>query len=156
MKLQVGDSAPDFEFIDRDGTTKNFHSVKGTKLVFFFPKAFTPGCTSESCSIRDNYDDLKLKGVSEVFGVSTDSHKKQEEFAKEYNLNFILVEDTSKHISKDYGVLLNAVVLNLSKRWTFVVNDENKIVSATNIGMGGGNTKYGLKEYGKELLELNF
>ncbi len=156
MKLRIGDTAPDFEFIDKDGSKKNLHSVKGKKIIFFFPKAFTPGCTQESCSIRDNYEDLKQTGISEVFGVSTDSKEKQDEFIKAYDLNFILVEDKSKKISKDYGVLLNALVVNMSKRWTFVIDDENKIVSATNIGMGGKNTKYGLKNYGKELLELNF
>lgn len=156
MKLQIGDTAPDFNFIDKDGTSKNFHSVKGKKVVFFFPKAFTPGCTQESCSIRDNYEDLKQNGIAEVFGISTDSKEKQDEFVKAYDLNFILVEDKSKKISKEYGVLLNALVINLSRRCTFVVDDENKIINATNIGMGGKNTKYGLKNYGKELLELNF
>ena len=61
--LQIGDSAPDFEFIDKDGSKKNFHSLKGNKIIFFFPKAFTPGCTRESCSIRDNYEDIKQNGT---------------------------------------------------------------------------------------------
>lgn len=156
MKLQIGDTAPDFDFIDKDGNTKNFHSIKGTKIVFFFPKAFTPGCTKESCSIRDNYEDLKNKGYSEIFGVSTDSHEKQMKFAKEYDLNFVLVDDKSKKISKEYGVLMSAVVINVSKRCTFIVDEENKIKEATNIGLSGGHTKYGLQNYGKELLELNF
>ena len=156
MKLQIGDIAPDFEFVDKDGITKNLHSVKGKKIIFFFPKAFTEGCTRESCSIRDNYEDLKQNGISEVFGVSTDSKEKQDEFIKAYDLNFLLVEDKSKQISKNYGVLINALVINISKRFTFVVDNDNKIISATNIGMSGKNTKYGLKNYGKELLELNF
>lgn len=156
MKLEVGQTAPDFTYIDRDGVEKNFHSLKGNKIVFFFPKAFTPGCTQESCSIRDNYDDLKESGVTEVFGISTDSKEKLADFAKEYNLNFILVEDKSKKISQDYGVLMKAVVVNVAKRYTFVVDEENKISKVTNIGMAGGNTKYGLKNYGKELVELNF
>ena len=155
MKLEVGDIAPDFEFIDKDGQKKNFHSVNGNKIVFFFPKAFTPGCTKESCSIRDNYEDLRQSGISEIFGISTDSHDKQEKFAKEYNLNFVLVEDKSKKITKEYGALLKTFVFNVSERYTFVVDGENKIIKATNIGLGGGNTKYGLKNYGKELLELN-
>ena len=154
MKLNIGDIAPDFEFIDKDGSKKKFHSVKGNKIIFFFPKAFTPGCTRESCSIRDNYEDLKQKGIQEVFGISTDSKEKQDKFINEYNLNFILVEDKSKKISKDYGVLLNVFIVNVSKRCTFVVNEENKIINATNIGLKGSNTKYGLKNYGKELLEL--
>lgn len=156
MKLEIGDEAPDFEFVDRDGSTKNLHSVKGNKIVFFFPKAFTKGCTQESCSIRDNYEDLKQNGITEVFGVSTDSKEKQDRFIKEYDLNFILVEDKSKKISKEYGVLMNAIVLNVSKRYTFVINEDNIITNATNIGMAGRNTKYGLKNYGKELIELHF
>ncbi len=156
MKLQIGDIAPDFEFTDKEGNKRNFHSVEGNKIIFFFPKAFTAGCTRESCSIRDNYKDIKQKGISEVFGVSTDDHEKQERFIKQYNLNFVLVEDKSKNISKDYGVLLHAVVINVAKRCTFVVDENNKIVEATNIGMTGSHTKYGLKNYGKELLELNF
>ena len=51
MKLEIGDEAPDFEFVDKDGSTKTLHSVKGNKIVFFFPKAFTQGCTQENCSI---------------------------------------------------------------------------------------------------------
>ena len=154
MKKQLGDIAPDFEFVDRNGNGKNFHSVPGKKIVFFFPKAFTPGCTMESCSIRDNYEDLKQNGISEIFGISTDSHEKQESFAEKYNLNFLLVEDQSRKISESYGVLLHAIILNMSRRYTFVVDDENKIIKVSNIGMAGNNTKYGLKNYGKELLEL--
>lgn len=156
MKLQIGDNAPDFSFTDHDGVEKNFHDVKGKKIVFFFPKAFTPGCTQESCSIRDNYEDLKQSGITEVFGVSTDSKEKLKDFAEKYNLNFILVEDKAKQITKEFGVLMQAVVVNVAKRVTFVVDDQNKIIDVTNIGMAGKNTKYGLKDYGKELVELNF
>ena len=140
MKLQIGDTAPDFDFIDKDGNTHSFHSVNRTKIVFFFPKAFTPGCTKESCSIRDNYEELKNKGYSEIFGVSTDSHEKQMKFAKEYDLNFILVDDKSKKISKEYGVLMNAVVINVSKRCTFIVDEENKMKEATYIVLCGSHT----------------
>ena len=155
MSLQIGDIAPDFEFIDRDGTKKNFHSVEGPKLVYFYPKAFTPTCTKESCSIQESYSDLKKKGIVEVFGISTDSRDKQEKFASKYGLEFLMVDDKNLEISKSYGILIKKFVLfNISRRFTFLVDAENKIKTINNIGLKGDKTKYGIEKYGQELLEL--
>ena len=157
MTLMVGDIAPDFEFIDRDGSKKNFHHVKGPKFVYFYPKAFTPTCTKESCSIQNSYSDLKRKGIIEVFGISTDSKEKQEKFASKFGLEFLMVDDKKLNISRKYGVLIKKYLFfNLARRFTFLIDNENKIVTINNIGIKGNKTKYGIENYGKELLELNF
>jgi len=75
--LQVGDKVPDFSAKDQDGNTINLSDYAGKKLVvFFYPRANTPGCTAEACNLRDNYKELKDKGY-ELLGVSADSEKKQ-------------------------------------------------------------------------------
>jgi len=78
--LKVGDKVPDFSANDQDGNTINLKDYKGKALVvFFYPKADTPGCTAEACNLRDNYKELKNKGF-ELLGVSADSEKKQTTF----------------------------------------------------------------------------
>lgn len=154
MTLNVGDSAPDFEFIDNSGSVVKLHELDGLKIVYFFPKAFTPGCTKESCSIRDTYDGLKEKGISEVIGISTDSYETQKKFQKKYNLPFPLIGDNKKVISKAYKVYKNYLLTGFSKRVTYLIDSSNKIVSVKDLGLKGGNSDYGLNNYGKELLEI--
>ena len=153
MTLNVGDSAPDFEFISDGGAVTKLHELDGIKIVYFFPKAFTPGCTKESCSIRDTYDDLKENGISEVIGISTDSYETQKKFQKKYNLPFPIISDNKKIISKAYKVYKNYLLTGFSKRVTYLIDSNNKIVSVKDLGLKGGNSDYGLKNYGKELLE---
>ncbi|MGC1631009.1 MAG: redoxin domain-containing protein, partial [Gelidibacter sp.] len=75
-KLKAGDKAPNFSAKDEQGNTISLSDYKGKKLViFFYPKASTPTCTTEACNLRDNYEDLKAKGY-EILGVSADSSKR--------------------------------------------------------------------------------
>src|SRR5229473_2783119 len=85
--LAVGAPAPAVSSADQDGKTVNFKDVyaKGPTLVYFYPKADTPGCTKEACSIRDSWADLKAKGI-QVIGVSEDKVEAQKAFAQKYNL----------------------------------------------------------------------
>lgn len=154
MVLEVGDLAPDFEFLLENGTLKRLHEIDGLKIIYFFPKAFTPGCTRESCSIRDSYDHLKENGISEVIGISTDSNDTQKKFKDKYNLPFPLIGDSNKTIAKSYKVYRNLVFTGFSKRVTYVVDAMNKIVSVNDLGVRGNKAQYGLTEYGKELLEI--
>jgi peroxiredoxin Q/BCP len=120
--LKEGDAAPDFEIPgDKEGKKLSDYRGKVT-VVYFYPKDFTSGCTTEACNFRDNYDKFKAKGI-EVFGVSVDSQESHRKFAEKYSLPFPLVPDNSKEIAKKYGVLGMAS----AKRVTFIVGKDGKI-----------------------------
>ena len=101
--LKQGDKAPEFEGIIQDGSTIKLSDYKGKKVVlYFYPKDNTPGCTAQSCNLRDNYDLLKKKGY-EVIGISSDSAKKHQNFIKKFELPFDLITDTDQSIHNQYG-----------------------------------------------------
>ena len=101
--LKIGDKAPNFSGIDQNGSTVQLKDFKGKKVVlFFYPKASTPGCTAEACDLRDNYDRFLAKGYV-VLGVSKDSEKSHRKFIEKYNLPFPLISDTETTIQQAYG-----------------------------------------------------
>jgi len=101
--LKVGDQSPDFKGIDQDEKEVKLSDFRGKKLVlYFYPKASTPGCTAESCNFRDNYQSLIEKGFA-VVGVSADSVKRQKNFAEKNTLPFPLIADEDKEIIKAFG-----------------------------------------------------
>jgi peroxiredoxin Q/BCP len=102
--LKAGDKAPNFESKDNSDKTIKLSDFKGKKLViFFYPKADTPGCTAEACDLRDNYQTFLKKGY-EILGVSADPAKKQQKFIDKYNLPFKLLADVDKKVINAYGV----------------------------------------------------
>ena len=102
--LKVGDKVPDFSAKDQDGNTINLSDYKGKKLVvFFYPKANTPGCTAEACNLRDNYKELHAQGY-ELLGVSADSEKKQSNFKEKYDFPFPLLADEDHTVINTFGV----------------------------------------------------
>tara|TARA_R110002012_G_scaffold14257_3_gene59459 strand:- start:10228 stop:10674 length:447 start_codon:yes stop_codon:yes gene_type:complete len=102
--LKVGDKVPDFSAKDQDGNTINLSDYKGKKLVvFFYPKANTPGCTAEACNLRDNYKELQDQGF-ELLGVSADSEKKQSNFKNKYEFPFPLLADEDHTVINTFGV----------------------------------------------------
>lgn len=101
--LKVGDQAPDFKGVDQNEKEVKLSDYKGKKLVlYFYPKASTPGCTAESCDFRDNYQSLLSQGFA-VVGVSADSIKRQKNFAEKNTLPFPLIADEKKEIIKAFG-----------------------------------------------------
>jgi peroxiredoxin Q/BCP len=103
MKLKKGDTAPDFSGFDQDGKKMQLSDFKGKKLIlYFYPKDNTPGCTSEACDLRDNYDMWLSKGY-QVVGVSPDSQKSHQKFIEKFDLPFPLIADEDKTIIKAYG-----------------------------------------------------
>lgn len=103
MNLKVGDKAPDFKGVDQNGKVLSSEDFKGKNLIlYFYPKDNTPGCTSEACDLRDNYQMWKEKGY-EIIGVSPDSEKSHQNFIAKYELPFPLIADTEKEIIKAYG-----------------------------------------------------
>lgn len=101
--LKVGDKAPEFSVVNQDGEVVNLSDFKGSKVIlYFYPKADTPGCTAESCNLRDNYDDLLDKGYK-IIGVSPDKPEKQKKFTEKYSLPFPLLADVDHEVIKPYG-----------------------------------------------------
>jgi peroxiredoxin Q/BCP len=102
--LKVGDKVPEFSVPDENGNTVSLCDYKGKKLVvFFYPKANTPGCTAEACNLRDHYAELQAKGF-ELLGVSADSSKKQANFKNKYEFPFTLLADEEKQVINAFGV----------------------------------------------------
>lgn len=102
--LKTGDEAPNFSALDQDGNTHQLSDYQGKKLViFFYPAADTPTCTTEACNLRDNYNTFLAKNYA-VLGVSGDSQKKQAKFKTKYNLPFPLLADEDKAVINAFGV----------------------------------------------------
>ncbi|WP_242204637.1 thioredoxin-dependent thiol peroxidase [Aestuariivivens insulae] len=102
--LKVGDKAPNFEAKDEQGNIVKLSDYKDKKLVvFFYPKANTPGCTVEACNLRDHYAELKNNGY-EILGVSADTQRKQSNFKKKYDFPYPLLADEDKAVINAFGV----------------------------------------------------
>ncbi len=125
-ELKIGDDAPDFSLSDEHGLPVSLKSYLGKKVVvlYFYPKDFTPGCTAEACSFRDNYKPIEDKGAV-VIGVSVDRVESHLKFSEKFNLPFAILSDQNKEVAKAYGVL--GVGGFLAKRVTFIINKDGKI-----------------------------
>jgi peroxiredoxin Q/BCP len=120
--LAVGASAPKVSAKDQDGKTVNFADVyaKGTTLVYFYPKANTPGCTKQGCSLRDQWSELQAKGV-QVLGVSGDKPEAQKAFRDQFSFPFPLIADDDGKVAAAFGV--PAMKPGIFKRTSFLVKD---------------------------------
>ena len=129
--LQKGDIVPDFTAADQDGRQINLSDYKGKKLVvFFYPKANTPGCTAEACNLRDHYAELQDAGY-ELLGVSADSQKKQANFRNKFEFPFPLLADEDHTVINTFGVWGPKKFMGKEydgiHRKTFII-DENGVV----------------------------
>ncbi len=130
--LKEGTKAPDFELANQEGKTFRLGDFKGKKVaLYFYPKDDTSGCTAQGCNIRDNYAELKKKGII-VLGVSKDSVQSHEKFAKKYSFNFpILADETGKTIQA-YEVFKEKSMFGNTflgiKRTTFLIDEKGTIV----------------------------
>ena len=130
-KLKVGDIAPDFRAKNQHGEWVELKNLLGNKVVlYFYPKDDTPGCTAESCSLRDNYELLQQKGYR-VMGVSVDDEKSHLKFTNKYNLPFDLIVDDTKTIVQQYGVWVEKNMYGKTymgtARTTFLINEKGVI-----------------------------
>ena len=124
-KLEVGETAPLFTGLSTGGKTISLEKYRGSWVVlYFYPKAFTPGCTAESCSLRDKYEILIAK-KAEVIGVSFDDIETQEEFKTAHNLPFDLISDHDKKIAKLYDAV--GFLGLYAKRKTYIIGPDGKI-----------------------------
>lgn len=131
MKLQIGDKAPAFSCKDQNETIVNLSDFAGKKVVlFFYPKANTPGCTAEACDLNNNYERFVSLGY-QIIGVSADSVKAQKKFSDKYQFLYPLLADENKEIIDAYGVWGPKKFMGREydgiNRTTFII-DENGII----------------------------
>lgn len=125
--LTEGDRAPDFELSDHRGEPVQLSDYRGQRVVlYFYPKADTPGCTKEACSFRNAYDEFEEQGIA-VLGVSTDSVDDLEAFAEKYDLPFRLLADPDGEVAQVYESLASGTPV--AQRNTFVIDKEGRIAS---------------------------
>ena len=129
--LKIGDKAPDFSGFDQDGKFRQLEDYKGKKLVvFFYPKANTPGCTAEACDLRDNFERFKANNY-ELLGVSADSQKAQLKFKDKFSFPFPLLADEEKEVIQAFGVWGPKKFMGRTydgiHRTTFVINEDGII-----------------------------
>lgn len=126
--LKVGDPAPQVSAPDENGQTVAFADVyaKGPVLVYFYPKAGTPGCTAQACSLRDAMGELEGKGLR-ILGVSGDSPEGQKKFKEKQNIPFTLISDSKGEVAKAFGV---PTMMGLPARQSFLIKD-GKVVWVT-------------------------
>ncbi|MBK0370771.1 peroxiredoxin [Flavobacterium agrisoli] len=127
MALKIGDIVPNFIAKDTKGEWFESKNIVGRKplVIYFYPKDNTPGCTTEACSFRDAYEDFKDLGA-EVIGISSDSVKSHQKFAKKHQLPFILLSDEDKKLRKLFGVY-NRLLGLIPGRVTYVA-DKNGVI----------------------------
>lgn len=148
--LRVGDKAPAFSSKNQFNEEVNLHDFKGKKVViYFYPKDNTPGCTTQACNIRDNYDLLKNEGIV-VLGVSADTAKAHEKFITKFELPFPLLADVDKELINLYGVWgekkFMGKIYDGIHRTTFLLNEEHTIVGIIE--------KPKTKKHAEEILEI--
>ena len=129
--LKVGDKVPEFTAQDEKGNSIKLSDYRGKKLVvFFYPKANTPGCTLEACNLRDHYRELQEEGY-ELLGVSADSQKKQTNFKEKYKFPFPLLADENKEVINAFGVWGPKKFMGRTfdgiHRKTFIINEDGVV-----------------------------
>lgn len=132
--LKVGDKAPAFALKDQSGRTVRLSGFKGKKvLVYFYPKADTPGCTKQSCEVRDARKDLAKLGIVAV-GISPDAPESQKKFDARYGLKFPLLADTDHTVAEAWGVWGKKSMYGRTYfgiiRSSFLVDEKGKIAGA--------------------------
>ena len=130
-KFKIGDKAPNFEGLDQDGQIVKLQDYIGKKLViFFFPKASTPGCTAQAKNLSENYQEFEDKNFR-ILGISADSQERQTKFRDKYEMPFPLIADEDKKILEAYDVWGEKKFMGKTydgiKRTTFVIDESGNI-----------------------------
>jgi peroxiredoxin Q/BCP len=129
--IEPGDKAPDFELPDQDGRTIKLSGLRGRPVVvYFYPKADTPGCTTQACGVRDHQSDYIDAGAV-VLGISPDPVAKIEKFHEKHGLNFPLLADEDHAVAERYGVWITKSMYGRTflgnERTTFIIDAGGKI-----------------------------
>jgi len=130
--IEPGDTAPDFTLPDQDGNPVKLSALRGKPVVvYFYPKADTPGCTTQACGVRDRQSDYAVTGAT-VLGVSPDSVAKVKKFHDKQSLNFTLLADDGHTVADEYGVWVEKSMYGKTyfgnERTTFVIGADGKVV----------------------------
>ena len=133
-QLEVGDRAPAFTLLDQAGEKVKLSDYKGRKvIVYFYPKADTPGCTTQSCELRDHRKELTKLGA-DVLGISPDAPAKQAKFDTKYKLGFPLLADEEHVVAEKFGVWAEKSMYGRKYmgivRSAFVIDEKGKIAGA--------------------------
>jgi peroxiredoxin Q/BCP len=128
---KIGNLAPAFTLPDQNGDTRSLKDYRGQiVLVYFYPKALTPGCTVQACGLRDSNKQLEKRGVT-VFGISTDSQKLLQKFTEKMHLNFTLLSDADHAVAEKYGVWGPKKFMGRSyvglHRMSFIIDREGRL-----------------------------
>jgi peroxiredoxin Q/BCP len=124
---EVGELAPSFELQDQNFATHSLEDYRGQWVVlYFYPKADTPGCTTEACEFRDNIFAYEALGAA-VIGVSLDDVASQKEFAEKYHLPFPLLSDARQEVATSYGVLARFGGTAVASRHTFLIAPDGRV-----------------------------
>jgi|TARA_B110000438_G_C15809764_1_gene649092 thioredoxin-dependent peroxiredoxin len=131
MELKIGDKAPEFESINQKGDKIKLSNYLGEKVVlYFYPRDNTPGCTSQACNLKDNFNSLKKNGYT-ILGVSKDSAKSHQKFINKFNLPFDLIADEDQSVHKKYGTWVEKSMYGKTymgtARWTFLIDKNGNI-----------------------------
>ncbi|MCW3050509.1 MAG: thioredoxin-dependent thiol peroxidase [Solirubrobacterales bacterium] len=126
--IETGQPAPDFELPDQDGEPVTLAGLRGRRVVlYFYPKADTPGCTTQACGIRDHRADYDAAGAV-VLGVSPDTVAKVKRFHDKFDMGFTLLADTDHHVAEAYGVWAEKSMYGRTymgnQRATFIIDEE--------------------------------
>ena len=129
--MNIGDKAPELLGTDQDGKEIKLSDYKGKKIVlYFYPKDSTPGCTSQACSLRDNYELMQKRGYA-VIGVSVQDEKSHKKFIEKHDLPFPLIADTEQKLVEEFGVWGEKSMYGRKYfgtfRTTFIINEEGVI-----------------------------
>lgn len=133
-QLRPGDKAPAFSLKDQNGTTVKLSDFKGRKLlVYFYPRADTPGCTKQSCSVRDAKKDFAKRGVAAV-GISPDTPEAQRKFDVKFSLGFPLLADTEHTVAEAFGAWGEKSMYGKTYfgivRSSFLIDEKGRVVQA--------------------------
>jgi peroxiredoxin Q/BCP len=133
-ELRPGDPAPSFDLLDRSGTSVTLADYRGRKLLlYFYPKADTPGCTTQSCAVRDAREDLRALGIDAV-GISPDKPGKQRAFDEKFGLGFPLLSDLDHAVAEAYGAwgersMYGKTYMGII-RSSFLIGEDGRIIEA--------------------------
>ncbi len=123
--LQPGDSVPDTRVPSTSGESASLHDYTGQWVVlYFYPRAFTPGCTAQSCSLRDEFGEIQDRGAV-ILGVSLDSPARQQSFKQEHHLPFDLLSDEDKELARAFDSLMVGGLM--AARKTFIINPAGQV-----------------------------